>query len=313
MHSWLKATSATALVLAASLLAPLGGGGAALAQASPAPATTAAVKTVDADPALWVVRDKDTTIYLFGTVHILKPGLSWFDEEVRAAFDRSGELVTEVIEPDQAAMAPLIMKLAVDPDGPPLSQKLGAKADAYKKAMEGVGVPWQAFEQFKPWMAAITLAVAPLPKLGYDVEKGSEKELERAAKAAGKPLGELETVEEQLGFFDSLSEADQIAFLNAAVEGLPDMETQMASMVDAWAKGDPETLGRIINAALLETPRIGKVLLQDRNARWATWIDNRLDRPGTVFVAVGAGHLAGKGSVQDKLRARKLKARRVKY
>ena len=49
-------------------------------------------------------------------------------------------------------------------------------------------------------------------------------------------------------------------------------------------------------------PELAQVLLIQRNGNWAKWIKDRLARPGTVFVAVGAGHLAGKGSVQDQLK-----------
>lgn len=284
--------------------------GTACAQPAPAPAT--AVK--DADPALWVVKDADTTIYLFGTVHVLKPGLSWFDEGVKDAFDKSQEVVLEIVEPEPAAMQQIVMKYAIDPDGPPLTQKLSEadRAD-YVKAMEGLGLQAAQFEPFKPWMAGLTLAVLPLAKYGYDPEQGSEKIISAEAKKTGKPIGQLETVEQQMGFFDSLSEADQIAFLNATVDGLPEYETMLGTMVESWAAGDPDRLGVLMTEAMTETPTLAKVLLEDRNARWATWIDQRLDKPGTVFVAVGSGHLAGKGSVQDKLKALKIDTVRVKY
>lgn len=301
MKMFSRALAATALLLSSTAYAQ-----------NPAPA--AAVATIDADPALWVVKDKDTTVYLFGTVHLLKPGLSWFDERVRSAFDEAQEVVLEVIEPEPAAMQGMVMKLAVDPDGPPLSQKLteADRAD-YMKAMAAAGVPYQAFETLKPWMAGITLAILPLTKLGYDPNSGSEKVIAAQAKASGKSVGQLETVEQQLGFFNSLSEADQIAFLNSTVDNTDKIGPMMSSMVDTWAKGDPDALAALMNESMKETPQLTKVLLTDRNTRWAEWIDGRMDKPGTVFVAVGSGHLAGKGSVQDALKARKLKATRVKY
>src|SRR3546814_6472087 len=109
-----------------------------------------AVDLASADPALWVVKDEDTTIYLFGTVHVLKPGTLWFDDEVRQAFDTSEKLVLEIIEPDQGEMAGKVAALALDPDGPPLSEKLNESARAkYVSAMAQAGIPWQAFERFK--------------------------------------------------------------------------------------------------------------------------------------------------------------------
>ena len=113
------------------------------------------------------------------------------------------------------------------------------------------------------------------------------------------------------GFFASLPEAAQIKLLKASVEQMPEAKAFFDKMVGNWAKGDPDALAAMMNEAMRDSPELAKVLLVDRNERWAKWIDDRLDTPGTVFVAVGAGHLAGKGSVQDYLKARKLKAKRI--
>jgi uncharacterized protein YbaP (TraB family) len=268
----------------------------------------------DADPALWVVKDADTTIYLFGTVHVLKPGLSWFDEGVKAAFDKSDELVLEMIEPDAAAMQGLIMKTALNMTGPTLTEKLPAdKREAFGKALADVGVPAAALDRVDPWFAAVTLTMAGLPKLGYDPASGAERALAVAAKAANKQLIGLETAEEQLGFFDGLPEPLQLAFLVSTIDDYSKMGAQLDKMVASWSAGDPEALGRVMNEELSDTPEIAKVLLADRNARWAEWIGKRLEKPGTIFVAVGAGHLAGTNSVQDELARHKLAATRVAY
>ncbi|WP_336963269.1 TraB/GumN family protein [Sphingobium aquiterrae] len=284
---------------------------------SPAPARepAAAPVTVKADPALWVVKDKDTTIYLFGTVHVLKPGYEWFTGGVKKAFDASDELVLEVIEPeDQAAMGREMGAIGVAPaDSPALSTRLTEEARRkYIAAMEQTGLPWQAFERFKPWMAGMVLSVAPLTNLGYDPKLGVEKVLSAAAKANGKTIGALETVSQQLGFFNGLDDGQQIAFLNATVDGLPEAESQFASLMANWAAGDPDALAKEMNESLEATPVLAKVLIEDRNANWAQWIDKRLETPGTVFVAVGAGHLAGAPSVQQKLKALGIHAKRVK-
>lgn len=268
----------------------------------------------DADPALWEVKDADTTIYLFGTVHVLKPGLGWFDEGVKAAFDKSDELVLELIEPDAATMQGLIMKTALNPKGPTLTEKLPAdKREAYAKAMTDVGVPAAALDRFDPWFAAVTLSIAGLPKLGYDPESGAERTLSVAAKAANKQVIGLETAEQQLGYFDALPEPLQVQFLVSTVDDYPRMATELDKMIVSWSAGDPEALGKTMNEELADTPELSKVLLADRNTRWAEWIEQRLQKPGTVFVAVGAGHLAGAESVQAQLAKHKLTATRVAY
>ena len=117
-------------------------------------APAAQAQTVkDADPALWVVKDADTTVYLFGTVHALKPGLSWFDEAVKAAFDKSDELVLEMVEPDAATMQGLILKTGVNLEGPTLTERLPAdKREAFARAAADSGVPAVALDRFDPWL-----------------------------------------------------------------------------------------------------------------------------------------------------------------
>ncbi len=275
----------------------------------------AAAAANDADPALWVVRDKDTTVYLFGTIHVLKPGLTWFDEAVKTAFDRSDEVKLEIVMPDPATMQGLVQATGVAAPGtPPLTQRLPeAKRAAFTKAVTDLGLPADALDRYKPWLAATQLSVAPLSKLGYSNSNGPEEVISAAAKQANKPLTGLETPEQQLGFFGSLSDQAQLQFLESTVEELPKLDSTMASMVDDWARGDPDALAREMNEELKSSPEVAKVLLTDRNVRWASWIKGRMATPGTVFIAVGAGHLAGPDSVQAQLAKLGVKAERVKY
>ncbi len=283
-------------------------------QSAPAPAPA----TKDADPALWVIKDADTTIYLFGTVHVLKPGLSWFDEAVKKAFDKSKEVVLELPDLDQTAIQQAVLARAPDKSGTPLSAKLPAEdKPLYEKAITEYGAPVglsvPVMDRFKPWFAAITLTQLPLAKLGYDPSSGAEKVLTAAAKAANKPLSGLETIDQQLGYFDGLPESQQIKFLEITLKELPKSGETLGKMVDQWAAGNPEALGETINEGLREQPEIGAILLTERNKRWASWISERMKQPGVVFIAVGAGHLAGKDSVQNQLAAYKITPRRVKY
>lgn len=308
MKKWLKTLAVTcaAIPFAQCALAP--GHNVAYA-AEPAAAVS------DVDPALWVVKDEDTTIYLFGTVHVLKPGLGWFDDAVRQAFDKSGELMLEIVLPeDPAAMAEKMIPLALDQSGKTLSSRLKpGELKAYQAAMTGLGIPAAQFDMFEPWFAAMTLSIAPLAKLGYDPEQGAEKLLTSAAKAASKPVSALETIDQQLGFFDGLPEAQQLAFLNSVVEDIDKLGPTLDKTVVLWGKGDTEALAVAMNESMAATPELAKVLLFDRNRRWADQLKARMDQPGTVFVAVGAGHLAGEHSVQDFLKERGLTAERIKY
>lgn len=265
-----------------------------------------------AKPALWKVADKDTTIYLFGTIHLLKPQTRWFEGKIKTAFDASDELVIEMVQPTDGEAQTIVLPRALDPDGPPLTKKLTPEdAARYRTALTSVGLDPVGLEPFEPWFVSTLVAMAPMQKLGYDVESGAEKILTAQAKSAGKKIGALETMEEQIGFFDTLPEDVQIKFLNAAVKEMPEAPKVTAAMVGSWATGEPDKLAAVMNDGMDAQPEIKKVLLTDRNSRWADWIAKRLEQPGTVFVAVGAGHLAGSESVQAKLKDRKLTAVRI--
>lgn len=282
----------------------------ACAQQPPAPAPS----PDNADPALWVVKDEDTTVYLFGTVHVLKPGLSWFDEAVKTAFDSSQSLVLEMVEPDVATQQKVVAAKAFAPAGATLTSQLSPdRRAAFAKAMGDGGVPAAAYDRMRPWFAAITLSLLPVQKLGYDPANGPEKVLTDAAKAAGKQVTGLETFEGQLGIFDGLSQAAQVQLLESTVDELPTVDRTFSKLVDAWSTGKPDQVAVEMNDALKDSPEVAKILLTDRNRKWAGWIAERMKQPGTVFVAVGAGHLAGSGSVQDQLGSYKLKAVRVAY
>ncbi len=280
--------------------------------AKPAPAPAKAAD--DADPALWVVKDADTTIYLFGTIHVLKPGLTWFDEAVKAAFDKSDTLVMEMVQPDPAAMQQLVIATGLTTSGPTLSEQVPAdKRVAYDKALADQGVPAATFDHMKPWLAAVTLSLSPLEALGYNVVNAPETVLTKAAIGEGKKIAGLETAAQQFGYFNSLSNDAQITFLTSTIDDLPTTGATMAKMVANWSNGDPDALAREMNDDLKDSPEVAKTILYDRNARWAGWIAERMKAPGTVFVAVGAGHLAGPDSVIAKLKPYKLEAVRVKY
>lgn len=300
----------------AALALALGGPAFAQTAASAPPSAPApAVATVDADPALWVVKDKDTTIYLFGTIHVLKPGLSWFDEAVKAAFDKSDQVYLEIPIPDPAEAQKIVLPLAVDQSGKTLTSKIPEdQRAAYAAGLAKIGVPATALDQLQPWFAAVTMSQVLLQKAGYSPDNGAEKAIDAAAKAAHKPVNGLETLEQQIHYFADLSQDEQVKFLMSGIKDIDKFNGTIAEMVDDWSKGEPDKLAEVMNRDYDASPLIIKTLLTDRNARWADWIDQRLKQPGTVFIAVGAGHLAGSNSVQAQLAAKyHVKAARIPY
>jgi uncharacterized protein YbaP (TraB family) len=302
-------------ILAAALAAVAWPSFAFAAQPAKAPAPSAAASAKpDADPAMWVVKDADTTIYMFGTFHGLDGKTEWFNDEVKTAFDASEEVIVEAILPeDQAAMQPLIVKYAVDASGKTLSSKLPPATKAkYDKAMASLGVPAQAFEPLEPWFVTIALGAMAGQKIGLKPEYGADAAVIKAAKAAGKKLGELEGSEFQLSMFDKVPEDKQIAQLDQTLGSVDQFGPMMTQMLANWSKGDVDALAKQMNAGVEEMPEMYKMIFTDRNATWADWIGKRMEQPGTVFMAVGAGHLAGKDSVQDLLAKKGIKSEKVK-
>lgn len=257
-------------------------------------------------PALWVVRDADSTLYLFGTVHVLRPDTAWGSPKVDAAFDSSADVIFEISNPDdQAAIVPLIQQYGVSPDRPLSSLlKPGEIADL-DAAAQTIGTSAAQMEPLRPWLAALSIALAPLTKAGYDPNSGVETVLKARAEAAGKPITGLETLDKQVGILAGLSEETQLDFLRSALEDYDDAVTELDAMVGAWAEGDVETLEEIGVADLREAgEEIYQALLVRRNTDWADQIETLLEGSGTTFIAVGAAHLAGDDSVQDMLEDR---------
>ena len=300
--------SSSALAQAAQQTAPA-------PQTAPATPTPANDTAIPADPALWVVRDADTTIYMFGTVHALQPGLTWFDGAVKDAFDRSQTLVME-LPTEAAAEVPAVMaSLSVAPDATPLTQRLNEEQRAtYTQAMQRFNLPVAQFENRAPWLPGVMLTMMPLVQAGFDPSNGVEMTLTRAAAAQNKPIIGLETARSQLSLFGDLSMETQIHFLmSSAEESLKGVEP-MQQMVTLWREGKPDELGTLINEGFNDYPDIRVPLLTNRNRNWADWVVTKLNETGGIyFMAVGAGHLAGDDSVQAVLASRGITSERIAY
>lgn len=275
---------------------------------------TPAPKTGDADPALWVVKDADTTIYLFGTIHALKPGLSWFDEAVRDAFDKSDSLVLELVMPPDQEMQSLILELGTAQGLPPLSQQIRAdEAAKLHAALTAAGQPEGSLDGLEPWLAAVMLANLPAQNAGFEAKDGAEAVLTAAAEKAGKPVIGLETAREQFGYFDRLSMPAQRALLVETLDGMPKSAKTLDQIVARWQAGDADGIAKLLNEDLANSPELAEALLLTRNRHWADWITTRMKAPGTVFLAVGAGHLAGTQSVLAELAKRGFTVTRISY
>ena len=251
-------------------------------QAAPMPAIPAPTM-VRATPALWEIRDADTTIYLFGTFHTLDGRTVWFGDKVREAFDASGELMLETIVPDVAGI------------------HAAARGKITETSADGSTM------RLKPFIAQTQVVVSQGRSAGLSVENGADSVLRRVAEDVGKPVGGLERFEDQLGTLANIP-----ASSSAARQPSPSaVSVTVNDLLSAWSTGNTGAFSTMLAGFEEKSPVAYRMLIADRNARWGQWIVNRLDRPGTVFVAVGTGHLAGKDSVQHWLAARGIASTRV--
>jgi uncharacterized protein YbaP (TraB family) len=277
------------------LFAPLA---ALLAFASPAAAATAPAHP--AHPALWAVSDADTTIYLFGTIHLLPEHYQWRTAKFDQAVKGSQELVVETIvdEKNPTAIMSVMARLGFSPNVPPIAQRVSpAKRAALEEAIKQSGIPRPYFDHMKTWAAGFMLLGNQYRDMGLKGGEGVETVLRSAFQTENKPIDQLETNAEQLGFFDTLPEKAQRDLLEGAIDQPRSMSKEFGAMLRSWADGDVAAIARSFNRDLAGSPDLQKTLINQRNANWSRWIEQRMTKPGAVMIAVGAGHLAGPDSV----------------
>ena len=246
---------------------------AALAAASP---TVAPAVPVNADPAIFVVRDADTTVYIFGTFHALDGQSEWFNDQVKDAFEKSNELVLETLIPE--APGPVAMR-------PPLRMPSVTASASF--------------------LATTRMAINAGKTQGMQVGNGADMVLRHEAELEGKQVEGLETFESQLNMFTRMPAT---AAAPAPRPGTPvqpssmeGLSKAMAAMQSAWKRGDQTVFVGMLEQLRAASPDTYRMLFTERNARWANWVAGRMQTPGTVFVAVGAGHLAGRDSLLVRL------------
>ena len=277
-------------------------------------AATSAPAAGVARPALWAVSDADTTVYLFGTIHLLPEDYRWRTPKFDQAVAGSQQLVVETIvdennpHPMMAAMA----SLAFSPNLPPIAQRVPPeKRPALAAAIAKSGAPATVFDRMETWAAAFTLLGNQFKAMGLKAGAGVETSLRTAFATQGKTVGELESNRDQLSFFDALPENAQRALLEGAIEEPSGTSKDFERMLGAWARGDVDAIARTFNEDLAASPELRDSLLKRRNANWSRWVQQRMGTPGSVMVAVGAGHLAGRDSLIDLLKRGGLKVRRL--
>jgi hypothetical protein len=256
-------------------------------------------------PALWVIRDADSTLYLFGTMHLLRPTTGWGSDRLDQAFASASQLIMEVDSPeDQSALLPMIREHGLSPDRPLSSLLTPAELATLDAAARTMGGSAADMEPMRPWLAGVTIQSASIIRAGYAPGSGVEPILKARAQAAGMAVSGLETPDEQIRMLASFPEEGQLAYLRRSLGEFGAAQTDVDRLVDAWAAGDVESIRTIAVDPMLETPLLYDVLLVRRNTDWANQIETLLEGSGTGFIAVGALHLTGDDSVQQILLGR---------
>lgn len=256
-----------------------------------------------AEPALWKVQGPHATVWLFGSIHALKPGLAWKTPKVEAAFAAADQLWLEVPNADDpAAMQPLILRYGIDPAHPLSTRLTPDDVTRLNADLKPLGMTEPQVDPMRPWLVAVMVDTAPILAGGYDPKSGVDFTFAQAAKAAGKPVMGFETLDMQIHYFADLPAAEELALLRSSLDDADKGPAQIEKMMSAWSAGDVGALDKLINEDVAKESRnLYKILLVDRNVRFAHRIAELAAGQGTYFVVVGAGHLAGPDSVQADL------------
>src|SRR5215469_2244672 len=253
---------------------------------------------------VWAVHGAHATIYLAGSVHLLKAQDALLPAGFEQAYEDSQCVVMEIdlgrIEPAQVAS--WIERHGSLPAGEQLRTVLGEPRYARLSAAAAtLGAPMEVFSTQQPWVIAVELAEFEYQRLGYDPEQGAEEQLVRRARADHKTTDGLETVNEELGGLELLSREDQLRVLDQTLEELHDAPSDMRTVLAAWRRGDAATLSAILSKEYRDFPTLYQPLVTVRNQRWLPQIERLLQGDKNCMVVVGALHLVGRNGLLELL------------
>jgi uncharacterized protein YbaP (TraB family) len=255
--------------------------------------------------ALWELHGKHNTVYLLGSIHVLRPSDYPLAPAVLSAYGNAKSVFMEVDlgEIDSVKMQTELLASARLPEGKTLSSIMGDQR--YKRAQDlaqEVGVDLAIFDAFAPWFAAEAISQLQLQQLGFQPQSGVEMFFLSRARADGKSVAGLETVHDQIALFDALSMDEQSDYLISSLEEAHDLPKEVNAMVRAWAAGDMQWFAGQLKSELGRDPALYKSVLVARNAKWVPKIEALLNDDRNYLVIVGTGHLVGQGSVIDLLK-----------
>ena len=257
------------------------------------------------DGPVWVLHGKHNTVYLAGSVHLLKPTDAALPPALLQAYAAAEQLVMELDldDLDPAAAATFTQQNAIYPDGSGLRQAVGEEIwGRAKAASDRLGVPLEALDRLEPWAVALLLSVTELTQRGLDPSFGVEEQLKQKAQRDHKPITGLETIEFQLGLFDGLSQSEQARFLDLSIRDAETTASAMDALTLAWRAGNSADLQRVLLSEYAAFPELYEALVYRRNRAWLPRVRALLEQRDDVLVVVGAMHLVGERGVVALLR-----------
>jgi len=260
-----------------------------------------------AESPVWAIKGAHNTVYLAGSVHLLRSKDAALPPAFATAYADAAALVMEIDLDDvnDAEVQGWVLEHGMFSGEGTLQSTLGDKL--YKRAIdEGskLGLPVEALQMMEPWLLAMTFTEMQYLKLGFDPEQGVEKQLARKAAADHKEITGFETMEEQFGLLDGMSYPDQARFLDMTLEEMDEMESEIDSMLSAWRSGDAKKLGDLLSEEYKVAPALYRTLVSDRNNRWMPQLEKLLKSDKDYLVVVGALHLVGNGGLLELAKAR---------
>jgi uncharacterized protein YbaP (TraB family) len=261
--------------------------------------------TAHAGSPVWAIHGDHNTVYLAGSVHLLKAEDSSLPPAFDHAYKGSKALVMELaidkVDPMEAAS--WMMENGMLKEGTTLRATIGEERyRRVSKEAARLGVPMEVADMLQPWALGLQLIEMQYVQLGFDPQKGVEQQLQHKAQADGKPISGLETMDEQLGVLQGMSYPDQARFLDMVVTEMHDVESETQSVVSAWRTGDATKLAALLSDEYKSFPNLYRLLVSDRNRRWVPQIEKLLHGNQDCFVVVGALHLVGDGGLLDLIR-----------
>jgi hypothetical protein len=256
---------------------------------------------------LWKITSDRGAFYLVGSIHVLSKEYYPLSPALETAFEDSSLLVEEVDFADVLAPGSqlLILTRGMLPGGQSLESVVSAETFAIvSKRLSGLGISIEPLRRFKPWALALTLLGLEWQQTGFDPGLGLDRHFYDRARARGKPVEALETLEFQISRFDGLTLEEQDRMLASTVRELDTQKRSVAELADAWKAGDADAVEQIVLRDLKSEPRLYQRLLVERNRNWMPQIEALFARPGTAFVVVGAAHLVGPDGLLAMLRQR---------